>query len=37
MIENFLIIKYIGEDDKLGLRINKDFYIHRFDKKKDKK
>ena len=37
MINNFLIINCIGKDDKLGLRINKDFYIHRFDKKKDKK
>ena len=34
MIENFLIIKYIGEDDKLGLRINKEFFIHDFKKKK---
>ncbi len=33
MINNFLIINCIGKDDKLGLRINKDFYIHRFDKK----
>ncbi len=28
MIENFLIISCIGKDDKLGLRINKDFFIH---------
>ena len=34
MIENFLIIKYIGEDDKLGLRINKEFFIHHFKKQK---
>ena len=34
MIENFLIIKYIGEDDKLGLRINKEFFIHSFENKK---
>ena len=27
-ISNFLIINCIGEDDKLGLRINKDFFIH---------
>ena len=26
MIKNFLIINCIGKDDKLGLRINKDFY-----------
>ena len=29
MIDNFLIINCIGEDDKLGLRINKDFFIHK--------
>ena len=34
MIENFLIIKYIGEDDKLGLRINKEFFIHDFENQK---
>ena len=28
MIKNFLIISCIGKDDKLGLRINKDFFIH---------
>ena len=33
MIENFLIIKYIGKDDKLGLRINKDFFVHDIRKK----
>ncbi len=27
MIDNFLIINCIGKDDKLGLRINKDFFI----------
>ena len=31
MIKNFLIISCIGKDDKLGLRINKDFFIHNFD------
>ena len=30
---NFLIINCIGKDDKLGLRINKDFFIHIFDNK----
>ena len=30
---NFLIINCIGKDDKLGLRINKDFFVHNFDKK----
>ena len=34
MISNFLIISCIGKDDKLGLRINKDFFIHRFEKQK---
>ncbi len=33
MINNFLIISCIGKDDKLGLRINKDFFIHNFDYK----
>ena len=33
MINNFLIINCIGKDDKLGLRINKDFFIHNFEKK----
>ena len=36
MISNFLIIKCIGKDDKLGLRINKDFFIHHFNKSKNK-
>ena len=31
MITNFLIINFIGKDDKLGLKINKDFFIHMFD------
>ena len=31
MINNFLIINCIGKDDKLGLRINKDFFVHIFD------
>ena len=33
MISNFLIINCIGKDDKLGLRINKDFFTYHFDKK----
>ena len=33
MINNFLIINFIGKDDKLGLKINKDFFIHIFDTK----
>ena len=35
MINNFLIINCIGKDDKLGLRINKDFFIHTIDKKNE--
>ena len=30
MINNFLIISFIGKNDRLGLRINKDFFIHDF-------
>ncbi len=37
MINNFLIIDCIGKDDKLGLGINKEFFIHNLqNKKKDK-
>ena len=35
MIDNFLIINCIGEDDKLGLRINKDFFIHKLNNAKN--
>ena len=35
MIKNFLIISCIGKDDKLGLRINKDFFIENFKNKKN--
>ena len=35
MIKNFLIINCIGKDDKLGLRINKDFFIENFKNKKN--
>ena len=34
MIKNFLIINCIGDNDKLGLRINKEFFIHNLNKKK---
>ena len=34
MINNFLIIKYIGNNDKLGLRINKEFFIQDLEKQK---
>ena len=37
MIDNFLIINCIGKDDKLGLRINKDFFIHKIEYSKNKK
>ena len=33
-INNFLIINCIGEDDKLGLGINKDFFVHNCTSKK---
>ena len=36
MIKNFLIVQFIGSNDKLALRINKDFFIHNLDKKKIK-
>lgn len=35
MISNFLIINCIGKDDKLGLRINKDFFIHKLNNAKN--
>ena len=35
IIDNFLIISCIGKDDKLGLRINKDFFIKQFAFKKN--
>ena len=35
MIKNFLIIKFIGKNDKLGLRINKDFFVYNFKKKNE--
>ena len=31
MINNFLIIDCIGKDDKLGLCINKEFFVHKLD------
>ena len=35
MIKNFLILNFIGKDNKIGLRIHSNFYIHDFDKKTD--
>ena len=34
-IKDFLIIHCIGKDDKLGLRINKDFFVHNLENKKN--
>ena len=36
MIKNFIILNCIGKDDKIGLRINKNFYIHELDYKINK-
>ena len=35
MINNFLIISCIGKNDKLALSINKDFFIHNLERKKN--
>ena len=35
MIKDFLILNFIGEENKIGLKINNNFYIHDFDKKTD--
>ncbi len=35
MINNFLIINCIGDNDKLGLRINKEFFIHNIKNEKN--
>ena len=37
MINNFLIIHCIGKDDKLGLRINKEFFVYKYEKKEIKR
>ena len=37
MIDNFLIISCIGKDDKLGLRINKEFFVYKYEKKEIKR
>ncbi len=36
MINNFIILNCIGKDDKIGLRINENFYIHEIDYKINK-
>ena len=33
MIKNFLILNCIGKNNKIGLRVNKNFYIHALDQK----
>ena len=35
MIKDFIILNCIGKDDKIGLRINENFYIHELDNKVD--
>ena len=35
MIKDFLIINLIGKENKIGLKINNNFYIHDFDQKTD--
>ena len=35
MIKDFLILNFIGEKNKIGLRINKEFYVHDIDKNTD--
>jgi len=36
MIKDFIILNCIGKDDKIGLRISKNFYIHELDYKVNK-
>ena len=36
MIKDFIILNCIGKDDKIGLRINQNFYIHELDYKVNK-
>ena len=31
MIKDFLIINFIGKENKIGLKVNNNFYIHDFD------
>ena len=33
MIKNFLIINCIGKNNKIGLKVNENFYVHDFDSK----
>ena len=36
MIKDFIILNCIGKDDKIGLRINQNFYVHELDYKVNK-
>jgi len=36
MIKDFLILNFIGKENKIGLRVKNSFYVHDFDKKTDK-
>ena len=33
MIKDFLILNFIGKENKIGLKVNNNFYIHDFDQK----
>ena len=33
MIKDFLILNFIGKNDKVGLRVNSNFFVHHFDQK----
>ena len=33
MIKNFLILNCIGKDNKIGIKVDNNFYIHAFDQK----
>jgi len=35
MIKDFLIINFIGKENKIGLKVNNNFYIHDFDQNID--
>ena len=35
MIKNFLVLNFIGKENKIGLRVKNSFYVHDFDKKTD--
>ena len=36
MIKNFLILNFIGKENKIGLKIDNNFFIHDFDHKANK-